>query len=96
MTFRNCFFNENIPLWLLILGYEAQVIVTFRFIYQWIYSEKINKSSLPIGFWLLSLIVASLILVYAILRKDPVLFVGHAIGSIIYIRNIILSIREYD
>ncbi len=92
---QKLFFNENIPLWLLILGSEAQVIFTFRFIYQWIYSEKIKKSILPIGFWLLSLIGASLILVYAILRKDPVLFVGHAIGSIIYIRNIILSRREY-
>lgn len=92
---QKLFFNENIPLWLLILGSGAQVIFTFRFIYQWIYSEKIKKSILPIGFWLLSLIGASLILVYAILRKDPVLFVGHAIGSIIYIRNIILSRREY-
>lgn len=92
---QKLFFNENIPLWLLLLGSGAQVIFTFRFIYQWIYSERIRKSILPLGFWMLSLTGASLILVYAILRKDPVLFVGHAIGSIIYIRNIILSRKEY-
>ena len=92
---QKLFFNENIPLWLLLLGSGAQVIFTFRFIYQWIYSERIRKSILPMGFWMLSLTGASLILIYAILRKDPVLFVGHAIGSIIYIRNIILSRKEY-
>ena len=36
------FNNEDIPLWLLILGVFAQIIFTFRFIYQWIYSEKKN------------------------------------------------------
>jgi lipid-A-disaccharide synthase-like uncharacterized protein len=87
----NLFKNEAIPLWLLIWGSLAQIIFTLRFVYQWIYSEKNKKSSLPLGFWLLSLIGSIMILVYAILRKDPVLFVGHIMGSVIYARNIILS-----
>lgn len=86
------FRNENIPLWLLILGSVAQVIFTLRFIYQWIYSECKKKSSLPLGFWLLSLVGGLLILTYAILRKDPVLFVGHLMGVFIYFRNMRLSI----
>lgn len=86
------FKNEDIPLWLLILGSVAQVIFTLRFIYQWIYSERKKKSSLPLGFWLLSLIGGLLILTYAILRKDPVLFVGHLMGVFIYFRNMRLSI----
>ncbi|RXG27302.1 lipid-A-disaccharide synthase N-terminal domain-containing protein [Leeuwenhoekiella palythoae] len=86
------FKNEDIPLWLLILGSIAQVIFTLRFIYQWIYSERKKKSSLPLGFWLLSLIGGLLILTYAILRKDPVLFVGHLMGVFIYFRNMRLSI----
>ena len=90
------FFNEAIPVWLIYMGSGAQIIFTFRFIYQWIYSEKMKESVLPLGFWMLSLTGASLILIYAILRKDPVLFVGHLIGSVIYIRNIILSRKEYD
>jgi len=86
------FKNEDVPLWLLILGSVAQVIFTLRFIYQWIYSERKKKSSLPLGFWLLSLIGGLLILTYAILRKDPVLFVGHLMGVFIYFRNMRLSI----
>ncbi len=92
---QKLFHNEAIPLWLLVLGSGAQVIFTFRFIYQWYFSERIRESVLPMGFWLLSLTGASLILVYAVIRKDPVLLLGHLAGSIIYIRNIILSNREY-
>lgn len=88
------FFNEAIPLWLLILGSVAQIIFTFRFIYQWIYSEKKKISSLPLGFWVLSLVGSSLILIYGILRKDPVLIAGHLFGSVIYIRNLFILKNE--
>ena len=87
----NVFFkNEDIPYWLLTLGVVSQVIFTLRFVYQWLYSEKQKSSSLPFGFWALSLIGSLLILTYAIFRKDPVLFVGHILGTVIYIRNIII------
>lgn len=82
--------NENIPTWLLLLGIISQVVFTFRFIYQWIYSEKTKVSQLPIGFWRLSVLGASLILIYAIIREDPVLLIGHGAGLIIYIRNIVI------
>jgi lipid-A-disaccharide synthase-like uncharacterized protein len=84
------FKNENIPLWLLILGIVSQVVFTLRFVYQWIYSERHNKSVLPFGFWMLSLIGSLLILSYAIIRKDPVLFLGHILGATIYVRNLML------
>ncbi|MFB0938429.1 MAG: lipid-A-disaccharide synthase-like uncharacterized protein [Candidatus Azotimanducaceae bacterium] len=82
--------NEAIPYWLLVWGIVAQVVFTLRFIYQWIYSEKNKESILPFGFWMLSLIGSGMILFYAILRKDPVLFIGHIFGSMVYIRNLIL------
>ncbi|NKI26300.1 lauroyl acyltransferase [Arenibacter sp. 6A1] len=84
------FNNDAIPLWLLALGSIAQIIFTLRFVYQWLYSEKKKISSLPFGFWLLSLIGASLILTYAIFRKDPVLFLGHSLGLVVYIRNLFI------
>lgn len=90
------FKNEAIPLWLLILGIVAQVIFTLRFIYQWIYAERVKESVLPMGFWLLSLIGAGLILTYAIFRKDPVLFVGHLFGLVIYARNAYLIRKTND
>ncbi|NAS29793.1 lauroyl acyltransferase [Flavobacteriaceae bacterium R38] len=87
----NDFFkNEAIPIWLILLGSIAQVIFTFRFVYQWVYSEKKKASNLPLGFWLLSIIGSSLILTYAIIRKDPVLLVGHVLGLIVYIRNLFI------
>lgn len=92
---QKLFFNEEIPLWLLYLGSGAQILFTFRFVYQWVYSERIRESILPMGFWILSLAGASLILVYAVLRKDPVLLIGHLVGSIIYLRNIILGRKAY-
>ena len=85
--------NENIPLWLLALGIIAQTVFALRFVYQWIYSEKNKESSLPFGFWLLSFIGSILILIYAIIRRDPVLFIGHMMGSVIYFRNLVLLKR---
>ncbi|APY07575.1 lauroyl acyltransferase [Winogradskyella sp. J14-2] len=90
------FKNEAIPTWLLILGIVAQVIFTLRFVYQWIHAERHKESSLPMGFWVLSLIGASLILTYAIIRQDPVLFVGHLFGMIIYARNAYLIRQTND
>lgn len=84
------FKNENIPIWLLSLGIFSQVLFTFRFVYQWLYSEKTKVSELPIGFWRISVLGALLILTYAIIRLDPVLFIGHIAGLVIYIRNILI------
>ena len=88
------FKNEAIPLWLLILGIVSQIVFTLRFIYQWMYSEKNKKSSLPFGFWALSLVGSLLILIYAIFRKDPVLLVGHLLGATIYVRNLLILKKQ--
>ncbi|RRO12531.1 lipid-A-disaccharide synthase N-terminal domain-containing protein [Flavobacteriaceae bacterium 14752] len=88
MDIQNLFDTENIPIYLLALGILSQLLFTFRFIYQWIYSEKQKFSCLPKGFWLISLMGSILILIYGILRQDPVLIVGHAFGITIYFRNL--------
>ncbi|MUP45608.1 lauroyl acyltransferase [Gramella sp. BOM4] len=85
---RQLFKNENIPLWLIVLGSFAQFLFNLRFIYQWLYSEKKKMSQLPAGFWILSLLGSGLILVYAVFRKDPVLLVGHGFGFFIYLRTL--------
>jgi len=91
---NNLFRNKNIPVWLIIWGSIAQVIFTLRFVYQWIRSEKNKASSLPAGFWILSLTGSLMILSYAIIRKDPVLFIGQFFGFVIYSRNIILGLKS--
>jgi len=88
------FQNRDIPLLLMIFGIAAQVLFTLRFVYQWWYSESVQESKLPMGFWILSLAGSLLIFIYAIFRKDPVLFVAHLPGIAIFFRNIFLF-REY-
>jgi lipid-A-disaccharide synthase-like uncharacterized protein len=90
----NLFNSEHIPVALMILGVVSQVLFTLRFVYQWLYSEKMKASLLPMGFWLLSLAGSLLIFIYAIFRLDPVLFIGHSSGIIIYSRNIYIM-RKY-
>lgn len=88
------FKNEAIPFWLLSLGIVSQIIFTLRFVFQWIYSEKNKESSLPLGFWALSLTGSLLILTYAIFRVDYVLLVGHSLGAFIYIRNLLILKKQ--
>ena len=86
--------NSAIPDWLFWLGVSAQLIFTFRFIYQWWYSEQRKTSHLPKGFWRLSALGAMMIIAYALYRKDPVLLVGHGSGLIIYLRNLFIGKNE--
>jgi lipid-A-disaccharide synthase-like uncharacterized protein len=82
--------NEDVTAFWMIWGTLAQIIFISRFFYQWIYSEKRKDSILPLGFWIISVVGSSMILIYAISRLDPVVFAGHALGLTIYIRNIFL------
>lgn len=86
--------NEAIPQWLLYLGIASQLLFTFRFFYQWLYSERQKESSLPMGFWVVSITGASLILTYAVFRHDPVLFLGHFLGICIYSRNLYIMLKH--
>jgi len=94
MDMHFLFKNEKIPQWLLWTGIIGQVLFTLRFVYQWIYSEKKKSSILPLGFWTISLSGSFIIFIYAIIRKDPVLLAGHAIGLVIYTRNIIIIKKD--
>jgi len=94
LDIKELFHNEEISTGLLIWGVLAQIIFTMRFVYQWFVSEKNKESMLPLGFWILSLTGSAMILIYAVLRKDPVLFVGQIFGFIVYLRNIIIEIKH--
>lgn len=89
-NFKSLFNNENVSVPLMLFGSAGQIIFTFRFVYQWMYSEKRNDSFLPLGFWIISTIGSLMIFSYAIYRLDPVLFAAHSLGLFIYIRNILL------
>lgn len=78
----------------LTIGFVGQGLFASRFIYQWLYSEKIGKSTIPIGFWYLSILGGLGLLTYAIFRKDPVIIIGQMFGVIIYLRNLILIYKN--
>ncbi len=90
------FRNDGIPLPLLALGVVGQVVFMLRFIYQWAYSRSKGESVLPIGFWVISLIGAALIVTYGIIRLDPVILLGQSMGFVVYIRNIMLYRKSQD
>ena len=59
-----------------------------RFILQWIHSERLRRSVIPIGFWYFSIAGGAILLSYAIWREDPVFILGQSFGIIIYLRNL--------
>ena len=90
------FFNSlsNLEIIFLIIGFVGQGLFASRFIVQWIYSEKIGESSIPIAFWYLSIFGGIGLLTYAIFRKDPVIITGQLFGILIYSRNLILIYKK--
>jgi lipid-A-disaccharide synthase-like uncharacterized protein len=91
---ENFLSHPNIPLWLLIFGSLGQIIFTLRFVYQWIYSMRRKESVLPLGFWMISLMGSGIIVIYGLIRLDPILIMGQSVGFIAYSRNIILYRKE--
>ena len=73
-----------------IIGFIGQALFGARFIIQWIVSEKRGESTIPLAFWYCSIGGSIVLLTYAIHLEDPVFIVGQSLGSIIYIRNLIL------
>ena len=85
---------SSIELIFLCIGFIGQGLFASRFIIQWIYSEKIGKSAIPIVFWYLSIFGGLGLLTYAIFRKDPVIITGQLFGLLIYTRNLILIYKK--
>lgn len=82
--------EEEIDKWLLYFGIAAQLVFTFRFVFQWLISEKNKESAIPVGFWFFSISGALMTIVYAAIRLDPVLFISNLGGLTMYVRNLIL------
>ena len=85
---------SQIEIFFLTVGFLGQGLFASRFIIQWVYSEKIGESSIPISFWYLSSFGGLGWLTYAIFREDPVIIMGQSFGIIIYLRNLILIYKK--
>ncbi|GGE93940.1 lipid-A-disaccharide synthase N-terminal domain-containing protein [Stappia taiwanensis] len=86
-------FIERFDGWV-ILGLIAQAMFMMRFVVQWIASERVGKSIVPVAFWFFSIGGGVLLLIYSIRQQDPVFIAGQGLGLIIYFRNLWLIFRE--
>lgn len=85
-------FVTRFDFWL-VFGIAAQLVFGSRFILQWIASEREGRSIMPLSFWFLSIIGGLMTLVYGLVRREPVIIIGQALSTFIYIRNLILIFR---
>jgi lipid-A-disaccharide synthase-like uncharacterized protein len=86
-------FVAKFDFWLA-FGLVAQLFFTARFLVQWISSERAGKSIVPMAFWFFSMGGGLMTLVYGIVKREPVIIVGQALATIIYIRNIMLIVKN--
>jgi lipid-A-disaccharide synthase-like uncharacterized protein len=77
-----------------LVGFIAQISFTMRFLVQWIASERVGKSVIPLAFWWFSIGGGLLLFVYALYRRDPVFIAGQGFGVFVYLRNLHFVLRE--
>ncbi len=75
-------------------GFVAQFMFMMRFMIQWVASERVGRSIVPVAFWFFSIGGGALLLTYAIVKEDPVFIAGQSLGLIIYFRNLWLIYKE--
>lgn len=86
-------FVTRFDLWL-VFGLAAQLVFGSRFVLQWIASERAGKSVIPLSFWFLSIAGGLMTLVYGFVRREPVIIFGQGLSTLIYLRNVVLILRE--
>ena len=84
----------NIPAIWLAIGFLGQALFSARFIVQWIKSERMKRSVVPLAFWYFSLAGGVTLFAYAVHRSDPVFILGQGLGIFIYLRTLGLIYRE--
>lgn len=90
-SFQHIFDKADFTDIFIITGSTGQLLLNFRYLYQWYHSEKVNESILPLGFWVISAVASVMVVVYGLYRNDPVLLVAQGLGLIAYVRNIYWS-----
>src|SRR3954465_15712650 len=86
-------FVTKFDFWL-VFGLAAQLLFAARFLVQWISSERAGKSVIPFAFWFFSMGAGVMTLIYGIVKREPVIILGQGLSTIIYIRNIMLIMKE--
>jgi lipid-A-disaccharide synthase-like uncharacterized protein len=80
--------------WWVLLGYVGQSLFAMRFIVQWVASERVGRSVIPVAFWFFSIGGGLLLFVYSLYIRDPVFIIGQGLGLFVYLRNLYFVFRE--
>lgn len=77
-----------------LLGFLGQITFFFRFVVQWIASERRRESVIPEAFWWLSIAGGMLTLTYAFVKVLPPIIMAQLGANVIYARNLVLVRRR--
>ena len=80
--------HTALELWWIAIGLAAQGLFSARFIVQLVATERSRRSVVPETFWYYSLVGGTLLLAYAVHKRDPVFILGQAFGLVVYARNV--------
>jgi lipid-A-disaccharide synthase-like uncharacterized protein len=86
-------FVAKFDFWLA-FGLVAQLFFTARFLVQWIASERAGNSVVPMAFWFCSMGGGIMTLIYGFAKREPIIILGQALATVIYIRNIMLILKN--
>jgi lipid-A-disaccharide synthase-like uncharacterized protein len=86
-------FLLRVNAWILV-GYVGQALFAARFFVQWVASERVGKSVIPVAFWFFSIGGGLLLFVYSLYIRDPVFIIGQGLGLFVYLRNLYFVFRE--
>ncbi|UOQ51652.1 lipid-A-disaccharide synthase N-terminal domain-containing protein [Hymenobacter cellulosivorans] len=72
----------------LLIGLVSQLLFSSRIVLQWVQSERARRVLVPTLFWKVSLLSSFLMILYGMLRHDPVILGAQLLSYGIYIRNL--------
>ncbi|HEU4394832.1 MAG TPA: lipid-A-disaccharide synthase N-terminal domain-containing protein [Planctomycetota bacterium] len=77
-----------------VVGMAGQCVFAARFVVQWLATEREKKVVIPVAFWWISIVGATITLAYAAYRQDPVFLLAQAGGLAMYARNLVIHHRS--
>jgi lipid-A-disaccharide synthase-like uncharacterized protein len=80
--------------WWVLLGYVGQALFAMRFVVQWVASERVGRSVIPVAFWFFSIGGGLVLFAYSLYIRDPVFIIGQGLGLFVYLRNLYFVFRE--
>jgi lipid-A-disaccharide synthase-like uncharacterized protein len=87
--------NQSDTIWISI-GFLGQAVFGVRFLIQWLRSEQVGHSVVPIAFWYCSLAGGLVSFSYALHLQAWPLLIGQGMPIPIYVRNLYMIYRDRD